>query len=65
MLMGLCASVHLDVVLSVLKRLETQLTDPAFPCNEQGSRVGVLHQSPDRQTEAALNVSFYLQVSAP
>ncbi|XP_069041304.1 uncharacterized protein [Lepisosteus oculatus] len=37
-LMGLCASVHLDVVLSVLKRLETQLTDPAFPCNEQGSR---------------------------
>ncbi|MBN3321614.1 MROH1 protein, partial [Atractosteus spatula] len=36
-LMGLCASVHLDVVLSVLKRLETQLTDPAFPCNEQGS----------------------------
>ncbi|MBN3314586.1 MROH1 protein, partial [Atractosteus spatula] len=44
-LMGLCASVHLDVVLSVLKRLETQLTDPAFPCNEQGSGVGVLHQT--------------------
>ncbi|XP_069040853.1 maestro heat-like repeat-containing protein family member 1 isoform X2 [Lepisosteus oculatus] len=36
-LMGLCASMHLDVVLSVLKRLEIQLTDPAFPCNE-GSR---------------------------